>query len=535
MPVRSDVNIFVNRDKCFVCGICVDRCILDNLRMYLAPCRAACPIHMNCQGYVRLIAQGKEEEAAKEMRKDLPFAGIVGRVCTSPCEEKCERCKEDNQAVHIRALKRYLVDSRPELARESAPANRGTGKRVAIVGSGPAGLMAAHELAAKGHAVTVFDSASAPGGMLRWGIPAFRLPPSEISSAIGMLEKMGVVFQTGRALGRELDAEKLEREWDGVLLATGGGPAAQLGIPGEELPGVFQGLDLLRKVREGQDLKIGNRVIVIGGGNVAVDAALTCRKLGAIEVSLICLEERGRMPAFPSEIEEAIEEGIKIQDCWGPRKILENGKRGLTVELSRCLRVFDERGLFCPELENSCGLSPSAESIVVAIGQRPDFSGYPAELRPSNGEKFIADPLTLQTRRPKVFAAGDVVSGPRSVIEAMAQGREAAISIDRFLSGEMLRWGRAYGNGATLTEFPIDRSGAVRRPRAILPRLPIRERNIYGEVEKTMDAKAAREEAERCLNCGKPAEVNQTCWYCLPCEIECPVDALEVRLPYLVR
>jgi len=147
----------------------------------------------------------------------------------------------------------------------------------------------------------------------------------------------------------------------------------------------------------------------------------------------------------------------------------------------------------------------------------------------------MADPLTLQTRRPKVFAAGDVVSGPGSVIEAMAKGREAAISMDRFLSGETLRWGRAYGNGATLTEFPIDRSNAIQRPRAILTRLPFKERGIRTEVEKTLDAKAAQEEAERCLNCGKPAEVNQTCWYCLPCEIECPVDALEVRLPYLVR
>jgi NADPH-dependent glutamate synthase beta subunit-like oxidoreductase len=534
MSVRSDVNIFVHRDKCFVCGICIDRCILDNLRMYLAPCRVACPIHMNCQGYVHLIAQGKEEEAAKEMRKDLPFAGIVGRVCSHPCEEKCERRKVDNQAVHIRALKRYLADSRPEIAQEPAPAVRESGKRVAVVGSGPAGLMAAYELAAKGHAVTVFDSASEPGGMLRWGIPAFRLPSSEITYSLRMLEKMGVVFQTGRMLGRELDVEKLEREWDGVLLATGGGPAAKLGIPGEDLPRVYQGLDLLRTVREGQVLNIGKSVIVIGGGNTAVDAALTCRKLGAEEVSLVCLEERNKMPAFPDEIEEALEEGIKIQDCWGPRKILKNGNRGVTIELSRCLRVFDEKGRFCPQLDNACGLSPSAESVVVAIGQRPDFSVFPAELRPSNGN-CAADLLTLQTKRARVFAAGDIVTGPQSVIEAMAQGREAAVSIDRFLSGETLRWGRAYWGGAYITDFSVDKSGAIARARAMLPRVPIQARNVHREVEETLDQKAAQEEAERCLKCGQPGEVNQTCWYCLPCEIECPVDALEVRLPYLVR
>jgi len=532
--VRSDVNIYIKRDKCYVCGICIERCILDNLRMYLAPCRQACPIHMNCQGYIRLITQGKEEEGAREMRKDLPFAGIVGRVCTHPCEDKCERRKEDNQAVHIRALKRYLTDNWPAIAHEPVGSKK-SGRRVAIVGSGPAGLMAAYELASKGHDVTVFDSASEPGGMLRFGIPAFRLPSEETAKSILMLEKMRVDFQTGRALGKELDMEKLEHEWDAVLLATGGGPALKLGIPGEDLPGVYQGLDLLLWVREGKIPPIGKSVLVIGGGNTAVDAALTCRKLGAEEVSIICLEEKCKMPAFPSEIEEVLEEGVKIQDCWGPRKILRHDGSRLRLELSRCLKIFDEQGRFCPTLDDFCGLSPSTESVVVAIGQRPDFTSLPADLQVSAEARLMADPLTLQTRRPKIFAAGDVVFGPQSVIEAMGQGREAAISIDRFLIGETLRWGRAYGDGICITDFPIDRSGAIARPRATLPRLPVPSRDVRTEVEKTLEMKDARAEAERCLNCGRPGEFNQTCWYCLPCEIECPADALEVRLPYLVR
>lgn len=533
--MRSDVNIFIKREKCYVCGICIERCIMDNLRMYLAPCRQACPIHMNCQGYVRLIAQGKEEEAAKEMRQDLPFSGIVGRVCTHPCEEKCERRKEDNQAVHIRALKRYLADNRPDIALQPGLLPKETGKRVAVVGSGPAGLMTAYELAARGHAVTVFDSAPEPGGMLRFGIPAFRLPGEETAKAVRMLERMKVVFQTGRALGKELDVEKLEREWDALLLATGGGPPLKLGVPGEDLPGVFQGLDFLRQAREGQPPKIGRSVLVIGGGNTAVDAALTCRKLGAGEVILICLEERDQMPAYPAEREEALEEGVKFQNGWGPRKFLPHGNGGLRLEISRCLRVFDEAGRFSPRLDDFPGLSPSADSVIVAIGQKPEMAGLPKEFQDPGRNGPIADPLTLQTRRPKIFAAGDLVSGPKSVIEAMAQGREAAVSMDRFLSGENLRWGRGYWPGAWIDEFPIDRSGAVARARAVLPRLPVGGRDILTEVEKTLDPKAAREEAERCLNCGRPAEFNQTCWYCLPCEIECPVQALEVRLPYLVR
>ena len=533
--MRSDVNIFIHRDKCYVCGICIERCILDNLRMYLAPCRAACPVHMNCQGYVRLIAQGKEEEAAREARQDLPFAGIIGRVCTRPCEDKCERKQVDREAVHIRALKRYLADTRPDLIHEPAPVPGESGKKVAVVGSGPAGLMAAYELAAKGHAVTVFDSASEPGGMLRWGIPAFRLPAAEISNAIRMLEKMNVRFQTGQTLRKGLETERLEREWDALLLATGGGSALSLKIPGEELPGVYQGLDLLRQVRDGKTPTLGKSVIVIGGGNTAVDAALTCRKLGAEEVHLICLEERSQMPALPAELEEAVEEGIKIQNGWGPRTLLPHGPGGLRLELSRCLSIFDGEGRFSPRLDQFRGLSPSAESVIVAIGQEADLSGLPGELHGSGRRNPMIDPLTLQSRREKIFAAGDLVSGPRSVIEAMAQGREAAVSIDRFLTGETLRWGRAYWDGTCITDFPVDRSGAIVRPRAALPRLPVQSRDAHHEVEKTLGAKEAREEAERCLNCGRPGEVNRTCWYCLPCEIECPVDALEVRLPYLVR
>ena len=533
--MRSDVNIAVNKETCYVCGICVERCILDNLRMYLAPCRTACPIHMNCQGYVRLIAQGKMEEAAREMRKDLPFGGIVGRVCSHPCEDQCERRKVDDQAVHIRALKRYLADNYFEITHEPAQIHSMTGKRVAIVGSGPAGLMAAHDLAVHGHSVTVFEADTEPGGVLRWGIPAFRLPGEEVVHSIKMLEAMTVEFRTGLALGNRLELEQLKQDWDAVLLSTGAGPSARLNIPGEEMENVYPGLDLLRDVREGKSLQLGKHVLVIGGGNTAVDAALTCRKLGIEDVSIICLEEQNNMPAFQVELQEAMEEDISIQDCWGPRKISRLDDGQLQVELSRCLRVFDDTGNFCPTLEDACGLMPSADSVVVAIGQKPNHAGIPAEFLDEAGVSLFANPITLQTHHPKVFAAGDAVFGPKSVIEAMANGREAAISIHRMLQGDSLGWGRAYWAGAYLNDFPIDRANAVIRPRATLSRIPVDKRDVAIEVEQTLDSKDAKAEAERCLNCGYPAEVNQTCWYCLPCEIECPVDALEVRMPYLVR
>ena len=441
----------------------------------------------------------------------------------------------DQAAVHIRALKRYLADTQPDIIHEPALAPKKSGKKVAVVGSGPAGLMAAYELAAKGHAVTVFDAAPEPGGMLRWGIPAFRLPAAEITHAVRMLETMSVRFQTGRSLGGELDMEKMERECDSLLLAYGAGLPLTLKIPGEELPGVFQGLDLLQQVRIGKAPTLGKSVMVIGGGNTAVDVAITCRRLGVEEVNIICLEEKAQMPAFVAEVEEAVEEGIKIQNGLGPRRIVPQGQGRLGLELSRCTRIFDPEGRFSPQLNDFCELSPSAEAVIVAIGQKADLSALPEEIQVSSRADLLADPLTLQTRRSKIFAAGDLVLGPQSVIQAMAQGKEAAISIDRFLRGETLRWGRAYWDGTCITDFPIVRSGAVVRARAVLPRLPVQSRDAHHEVEKTLGPKEAREQAERCLSCGRPGEANRTCWYCLPCEIECPVDALQVRLPYLIR
>ena len=233
----SNVNIFVNRDLCYGCGICVDRCIMDNLRLSLAPCRQACPLLMNCMGYIRLIAQGKEQEAAEEMRSYTSFGGILGRICSSPCETECERRHVDGH-VHVKALKRYLAEAYPGIAYRLPELNADSGKKAAVVGSGPAGMAAAYELRIRGHAVTIFEADVEPGGLLRHGIPAFRLPKSEVNRTIEMLERMGIVFKTGKALGNEIQLDDLEHTFDAVILAVGGGEPAELNIPGHDLPNV---------------------------------------------------------------------------------------------------------------------------------------------------------------------------------------------------------------------------------------------------------------------------------------------------------
>ena len=536
----SDINIKVDRDLCYTCGLCVDRCIMDNLRLSVAPCRQACPLDLNCQGYVRLLAQGREEEAAQELRKYTPFAEILGRVCSRPCEAACEReAGIGDGAVHIRALKRYLSDTYPHIVNSPAAEERPSGGgKAAVVGSGPSGLMAAYQLTLDGHEVTVFEASEKPGGFLRTAIPPFRLPTEIVDRALDQLSSMGVEFKTGRAVGADLDFEDLD-SYGAVIVAIGAGAAASAGVPGLEVEGVVQGLDLLAGIRDGRGPDCaGKSVLVIGGGNTAVDCALACRLSGASEVGIVCLESRGRMPAYEQELREAQESGIVIENCWGVRSMRPAEGGGVELALARCLSVFDEAGRFAPVLDDNCPpWLRRADLVVVAAGQKVDCSRLPQDIFDQAFGRVKVDPRTLQTHgRERVFACGDGVSGPSSVVQAMASGREAAISADRFLRGRSLIQGRdLYAVNGLSTDYevlPERRAGGAREE---VGRLPLESRSLHQETDLTLSPARARREAERCLSCGRAFEANKTCWYCLPCEIECPVQALTVRMPYLVR
>lgn len=527
-------NIVIDKDKCVFCSICVETCPMDNLRMKLSPCRQACPLGVNVQGYIQLIARGEELKAMELLRETLPFPGILGRICSQPCEGKCHRKKIEGETVAIRALKRYLSDKvslndtppLPDIALN-------TGKKAAIIGSGPAGLMAAYTLGMKGYIVTIFEAEDAPGGMLRWAIPEFRLPLEVLEKELGLLQDMGINLQCGISLGQDKTINELKDEFNAIVIATGCSNYSKLGIEGEDIPGIYHGLPFLHEIRSGRAPTIAKKVVVIGGGNVAVDAAQTALRLGAKDVTMVCLESRDEIPSFPWAIEGALSEGIKLECSWGPTRFFSRNGILKGVNFQRCLRVFDKNSKFKPCFDTCELMSLEADTAIVAIGQTPDRA-FLKKIGLTREKGTTVDPITLQSPDEMIFLAGDVAGGPSTVVEAMASGRKAAVSVDRFLKGEHLYYGREY-IGPVETEFEIDISKAAPIKRAKIPQRQFKGEMDFREIEQGLDKETARQEARRCYSCGQPFGKFRTCWFCLPCEVECPYDALRVEIPYLLR
>jgi heterodisulfide reductase subunit A len=483
------------------------------------PCRAACPAGVNAQGYVALISQGKFREAIEVLRRTMPFAGVCGRVCTHPCEGECERGKVD-EPVAIRALKRFMSDYEIKAGRKKAtPIERTKEDRVAIIGSGPAGLACAYDLIREGYPVTVFEAAPKSGGLLRYGIPEYRLPKKVLDNEISYIKELGVEIKTNTPVKKIEDVFK--QGYEAVFLATGAWESVKMGIPGEDAKGVIHALDFLRRVGLGTKVSLGQKVAVIGGGNAAVDAARVARRLGAKEVSIVYRRSRAEMPAEASEVDAAEEEGIKIHILSAPVKVLTKGER---VSGMRCVRMElgepDSSGRRRPVPIKDSEFDMDVDNIIMAVGQAVDKTALPKELEYTSWGTLAVDEVTLQTNIEGVFAGGDLVSGPADVIAAIAAGKEAATSIDRYLRGVDLKEGRPTPINRVKE---ISKEGVTPQARHSMPTLDPQKRKGFTEVELGFDEKTAVEEAKRCLNCG-------VCSECLECVKVCQANSINMDM-----
>jgi heterodisulfide reductase subunit A-like polyferredoxin len=479
-----------------------------------APCKATCPAHVSVQGYIALINQGKYKEALELFKEAHPFPAICGRVCHHPCEGVCTRGDLD-EPVAIQYLHRFLADLDLSSDTRHIPSTEEMKEsKVAIVGAGPAGLTTAFYLRKRGYRVTVFEKLPVLGGMMSVGIPEYRLPRNVIGAEIQVIRDMGVEIKTGLAFGKDVTLEGLRKDgYSALFLATGLHMSRRLNVEGEDLPGILKGVDFLREVALGQPVTVGKRVTVIGGGNVAIDVALSAKRKGAEKVTLVCLEKREEMPAWKYEVEEALEEGITIVNSFGPRRFLQKDGTLSGTEFKRCTAVFDEKKAFNPRYDENDLMSLECDSAIVAIGQAGDLSFAKPEGIPVTARGGIdADPVTLQTPLQWVFAGGDALYGPKSVVEAVACGKEAAESIHRFLIGADLREERSQ---EWSYEKP-DISREARIPRLPMPKLPAKERECnFEEVSLGFSESETRTEAGRCLKCGICSECYQCVKACL--------------------
>jgi len=540
------------------------------------PCMMACPAHTNAGAYVGLIAEGRFEEAYRVARDPNPLASICGRVCAHPCETACRRGEID-RPISIRALKRFLTEQYGPESKRPINVNEGRVQKklpfkVAVVGGGPVGLSAAHDLALMGYAVTIFEAAPVAGGMLYLGIPEYRLPRDVVEAQVReILETGDITLKLNHAAGRDFSISDLRRQgFDAVLVAVGAHRSRDLTIPGVDLDGVYKGIDFLLNVNLGYKFTIGKKVIVIGGGNVAMDVArsaarevvkqhaggvedlapsdenvsavatkemvdisLSALRMGAREVNLVCLERRNEMPAALEEIEEAEEEGIFIHPGFGPKRIIGKDGKVAALETLKTKWVFDENRRFNPAFYDNSESQIECDTIIMAIGQAPrlDFFTPEDKVELSPRGLIAVNPQTLMTSAGGIFAGGDCVFGPRLIIDSVGDGKRAAMGIDEFLRGgkhpepvievELLK----------RYSMPLGYLDLNRQP---VPMLPLERRTGVTEVEVGYDAAAAVEEAQRCLHCwvntifeGAP-EDGSMCILCGGCVDVCPEKCLEL-------
>jgi formate dehydrogenase (NADP+) beta subunit len=544
------------------------------------PCMQACPVHTQAGRYVSLIAQGRYEEAYRYARAPNPFASVCGRVCGHPCEAACRRGQLD-MPISIRALKRFVTERHGPESRnpievfpERPRALRA--EKVAVIGSGPAGMSAAHDLALLGYPVTIFEAAAVPGGMMHLGIPEYRLPRDVLQAQIREILDLGPELRLNTRLGRDFSLDDLRSEgYKAVLLALGLHRSRDLNLPGHDFDGVVKGIDFLLNVNLGYRFQIGKRVVVIGGGNVAIDVARSAMReqqqklvtdiagvvlpneltasemdvamkefmdvsrqalrMGAREVHLVCLESREEMPAAEEEIEEGLSEGMKIHPSLGPKQFVGQHGKVTGLEVINCTSVFDAQRRFNPTFAAGTETIIPCDTVILAIGQASDISFLKASdgIETTRQGTVKIDPETLMSTAPGIFAAGDIAFGPRLIISAVADGKRAAEQIDKFIQGSAWKPKPRFVQVTVLDHHKMAEE-YDEYSRLAVPTIPLERRTGVTEVETGFTEEQAKREASRCLQCWintifEGDEANGTeCILCGGCVDVCPENCLQL-------
>ena len=503
-----------------------------------APCKTACPVHLSVQGYIKMAAEGRYEDALKLIKQDNPFPMICGAVCNRRCEDACTRGTID-EPLAIDEIKKYIasLDLKKEtryipLCEKHDGGMWSDDFKMAIVGGGPAGLAAAYFLRRDGYPVTVFEKEQRAGGMLMNGIPSYRLEKDIVDAEIDVLKEMGVEFKCGVEVGKDVTIPQLrEQGYKAFFLAIGCQGGRLAGVPGEDAEGVQTGVDFLRKINLDHTIRLNGDAVVVGGGNVAIDVARTAVRAGASKVTMLCLESAEEMPAAKDEVAEAKEEGIEVKNGWGPKEILvENGKV-TGIVFKKCVSVKDETGRFNPKYDENETITIPCENVLQSIGQSIVWGDLlkdtKVELRPNGG--VIADSLTLQTAEPDIFAGGDVFTGPRFAIDAIAGGREAAVSMNRFVHpGNRLDLARDRREFIEFDKNDIQKESFDNAPRQIPGKKAGVAKDTFEDLRLTLTEEQVKAEAQRCLGCGATTVDENRCIGCGLCTTKCEFDAIHL-------
>lgn len=581
--VRSNYVARVDKEKCVACGQCVENCPVNALKLGqklcsskpvtenittkvtprdtvwteehwnpdyrinredvvetgTAPCKTNCPAHIGVQGYIKLASQGKYKEALELIKYENPLPAVCGRICNRRCEDACTRGDVD-EPIAIDEIKKFIAQQELDPQNRIIPKKRHnySDKKVAIIGAGPAGLSCAYYLALDGYSITVFEKEQKLGGMLTMGIPAFRLEKDVVPAEIDIIKAMGVEFKTGVEVGKDVTLEELRAQgYKAFYMAIGAQGGRKVGIEGEDSQGVMSGIEFLRMINQDENKKVQGKVVVVGGGNVAIDVSRTAVRAGAETVMQCCLESRQQMPAALEEIEEAEEENIVINNGWGPKRILSENGKVTGIEFKKCVSVFDENGRFNPQYDENDVMVVAADCVLLSIGQSIQWGGLlegtKAVTRP-NGT-IEADGFTYQTAEPDIFAGGDAYSGPRFAIDAIAAGKQAAISIHRFVQpGQSLVYGRDRRQYKELDKEAAVLEGFDNTPRQRPEQVKSNQKaaESFRDLRGTFTEEQMKKETERCLGCGATVVDDYMCVGCGQCTTKCKFDAIHLERVY---